>query len=86
MTDYTKFYAALLDAIRKSRPRLASMISDATLRGLAVSILGAEVVAKARLPYLSWGIVGRLFDRRLQALRRTGKIRYTGTKWEAIND
>jgi hypothetical protein len=27
----------------------------------------------------------RIFDRRLQALRRAGKIRYTGRVWEAIN-
>lgn len=83
MTDYTKFDAALLAEIRKDSRRLGYLMDVRRLRNLAVNILGAEKVAAARLPYASFGIVGRVFDRRLQALRRAGKIRYTGKVWEA---
>lgn len=86
MTDYTKFDAALLAEIRKDSRRLGYLMDVPSLRNLAVKILGAGTVATARMPYASFGIVGRIFDRRLQALRRAGKIRYTGRVWEAIND
>lgn len=83
MADYTKFDAALLDAIKSGA---AVTVSEMIGNHKMLRVAATRLVGDRQLPrnaYSSAGLVGRIFDRRLQALRRAGKIRYTGRVWEA---
>lgn len=48
-----------------------------------------EILTHFRGPLLAiatpYRYVGRLLDRRLQSLRKAGRIRYTGKAWEVCN-
>lgn len=77
MTDYSKFDAALLAEITRARQRLSALMSRQPLAQLAEDLDLTD--------YLGYRVPAyRIFDRRLQALRRAGKIRCSGMKWEAI--
>ena len=77
MTDYSKFDAALLAEITHSPQDFTSLLWTRSLNGLAQSL---DAIDRRGHPVDIW----RIFDRRLQALRRAGKIRYSGVKWEAV--
>lgn len=77
MTDYSKFDAALLASI-STRPRNFTELT--TRRELVVLVESLGTTDRFGRP----APTDRIFDRRLQALRRAGKIRYTGTKWEIL--
>jgi len=76
MTDYTKFDAALLAEIARDPQDFLSLTMTRHLGSLAES-LGIRNRFGERV------LLDRIFDLRLQALRRAGKIRYTGKVWEA---
>ncbi|MGB5807256.1 hypothetical protein [Castellaniella sp.] len=84
MTDYSKFDAMLLDAIKSGATvTVSEMIGNhKMLRVTATQLVGDRPLP--RDAYSSAGLVGRVFDRRLQALRRAGRIRYCRGVWEAI--
>lgn len=75
MTDYTKFDEALLEAIRQQPRAFWQLIDIRRIHTLADKLAKVD----------RWGYLGswRVLDRRLQALRRAGKIRYRGKVWEA---
>ncbi|MCZ4331045.1 hypothetical protein [Castellaniella denitrificans] len=77
MTDYSKFDKALLAAIISKPKNFTELTTMRPLVALAQS-LGAKNGFGHPVP------TDRIFDRRLQALRRAGKIRYAGTKWEIL--
>lgn len=77
MTDYSKFDTALLAEITHSPQDFLSLTMTHRLADAAMSL-----DAKDRFGHPVE--LDRIFDRRLQALRKAGKIRHTGTKWEAI--
>lgn len=76
MKDYSKFDAALLAAIGTKPQNFTEITTTRELAAMAAALATPD----------RWGYknVDRVFDRRLQALRRAGKIRYAGTKWVAI--
>jgi len=75
MIDYSKFDAALLAEIQRRPGRFAYLITP-KLREMAQVLALQDAVPALKGTY-------PIFDRRLQALRRAGKIRYTGKVWEA---
>lgn len=77
MTDYSKFDAALLAEIRTSPQDFTALMTTHRLADAAMS-LGATDRFGHPVE------LDRIFDRRLQALRRAGKIRYSQGKWEAV--
>jgi hypothetical protein len=78
MTDYTEFDKALLAEIARAPQNLTRLMGNRPLCELAKSLGLIDYLGNRASMY-------RIFDRRLQALRRAGKIRYTGRVWEAIN-
>lgn len=77
MTDYSKFDAALLASIG-TRPRNFTELTTRRELVALVESLGAKSKSGHPVP------TDRIFDRRLQALRRAGRIRYSRGKWEAV--
>lgn len=75
MIDYSKFDAAMLAEIRTNPQDFTALMTTHRLAEAAMSL-----DAKDRFGHPVE--LDRIFDRRLQALRRAGKIRYSGTKWE----
>lgn len=80
MTDHSKFDAALLAEItRAPRQKLAALMYHQPLARLAYD-LNLKDYLGYRVP------TSRIFDRRLQALRRAGKIRCSRGAWEVVSD
>jgi hypothetical protein len=78
MTDYTEFDAMLLDAIKSGAAvTVAELATDRRLVELAESLSLKDHLGCLVPP-------SRIFDRRLQALRRAWKIRYSRGKWEVV--
>ena len=77
MKDYTEFDAMLLASIG-TRPRNFTELTTRRELVALVESLGAKSKSGHPVP------TDRVFDRRLQALRRAGKIRYAGMKWEIL--
>ena len=83
MTDYTEFDNALLDAITTGAAVTASeMIGNHKMLCVMATQLAGEAAQKMPNAYASFGSVGRVFDRRLQSLRKRGLIRYAKGRWE----
>lgn len=75
--DYTAFDAELLAQIKAGRNCAGLLLDVRELRKLAQPFC---VASKSPFGTGPWRITGR----RLQALRKAGKIRYSGAKWEVI--
>jgi hypothetical protein len=74
--DYAEFDAALLNAIDSGQNTLAQLEANAQVRVQS---------QRHRLKVDRWGHLmpyARVVDRRLQALRKRGELRYTGKAWE----
>lgn len=74
MSKYEEFDAALLNAIRNGADKLDAMCGNAKIKALAQPLR-----EKDRWGHLTE--VFRIIDRRLQALRKKGRIAYTGARW-----
>lgn len=72
--DYTAFDAELLSQINAGNSRTGLLCDQKRLMNLAKPFCTNDSP--------EWRIV----DRRLQALRKKGKIRFDGAKWEAIDN
>ncbi|QEL64738.1 hypothetical protein OTERR_12620 [Oryzomicrobium terrae] len=70
--DYTAFDAELLAQIKAGRNRLMKLEIHKPLLAMAKPYCDPSTN--------EWEVIAR----RLQVLRQTGKIRYTGTVWEII--
>lgn len=68
--DYTKLDAAIIDKIRSGTANLTGLVC-------ALSTL-AE-------PFSGYRPAWRVIDRRLQALRKAGKITYSGGRWHVCS-
>ena len=71
--DYTAFDAELLNQINAGNNRTKLLCDQKRLLNLAKPFCTYESP--------EW----RIIDRRLQALRKKGKIRFDGIKWETID-
>lgn len=71
--DYTAFDAELLVRIEAGFDNFTSLAKLPTLRQLG------KQFESERSDY------GRVIDRRLQALRKAGKIRYSGGAWSVVS-
>jgi hypothetical protein len=75
--DYAEFDAALLNAIDSGQNTLAQLEVNAQVR----------VQSQRHRTKDRWGDLTpyfRVIDRRLQALRKRGELRYTGKVWERV--
>lgn len=76
--DYAAFDAELLSQIRAGRNRMHVLDCCATLAALAKPICDKANEGKSKWNHVpEW----RIIDRRLQALRKSGKIRHDGKVW-----
>lgn len=74
-TPYSELDAAILKAITEGHRKFSVLRT-------AVESLAAPHAKKSRSPYVTppWRIV----DRRLQALRKSGRIAYTKGEWHVV--
>lgn len=70
MSQYDKLDAAIIKAIRRGKTTFLVIERD-----------GAVSNEAASLRVLTGGEPFRIVDRRLQALRKKGRIRYVGRQW-----
>lgn len=76
--DYTAFDALLLDQIRHGKTRLAQLSEHKPLLDMAKPFCAPR---PGSYPQPEW----RIIDRRLQALRKAGKIKYcTRAGWRIV--
>lgn len=71
--DYTAFDAELLRLIKAGRNRMMMLDGHKPLLEMAKPFCGRAIV-------FPW----RVIDRRLQALRKAGKIEFNGKAWEIV--
>jgi hypothetical protein len=77
--DYTEFDQALLQMISEGWSTMAQLETNSKLRALA---------EPHRVKQGLWGVptpTFRVIDRRLQALRKRGQIRYDGKAWARVD-
>lgn len=72
-TDYTRFDEQLLSLIQSGVDKMSMLETRSVLRDLAKPHQDG-----GRTPAF------RVIDRRLQALRKAGKIRFNGKGWESV--
>ncbi|OXI24330.1 hypothetical protein [Burkholderia sp. AU15512] len=75
-SKYGKLDALILAAINET-PKKFAFVDAGEIRAESERIAKEEGTARSRFGVSSWRIV----DRRLQALRKAGKIRSTATGW-----